>query len=323
MNEIKVSVIMSAYNSDSYIREAIESVLNQSLMEFELLITDDNSLDKTKEIIKEYTDKRVVLIENNEQKGLTANLNNMIKVAKGKYIARLDADDICDIRRLELQCDYLDHHLDYFAVCSYAEAFGSKKGIIKMPKSYKDISASLLFSNPLVHSSVMFRNEGVLYDSDYLKSQDYELWTRLIHDGKKIGIIKNPLVLFRYHESQISCVSKEEQLKFANAVRYRALKWLGVNCNNRVWENYQDYLCNGIVRDNFQLKYLLKLFNKMILVNKRTKEYDNISLKKAIKRQYILMFFSIKNNRKINYGDILYVFLKAFSPLLFKCMIAN
>ena len=112
MNEIKITVLMPAYNAAEYIAEAIESVLLQTFSDFELLIINDGSTDDTANIIRSFSDKRIVLIQQ-ENQGVAAALNNGLLHARAEYIARFDADDICFPERLQIQVQFLDDNMDH------------------------------------------------------------------------------------------------------------------------------------------------------------------------------------------------------------------
>lgn len=278
-NEIVVSVIMSVYNGETYINDAIESVLIQDMPYFELIIVDDASNDKTAEIISSYKDDRIRLIKNEQQRGLTYNLNAMLKMARGKYVARLDADDLCDRRRLRMQMQILDEKKDVEMVCSYANAIGDRKGLIKMQSNFEILKSSLLFGNPIVHSSVMFRNKKYSYDEKFLKSQDYELWDRMIAAGEKIYVIKKPLVNFRFHNRQISVNYGGQQGYFSDLVKVRALERIGIFMNIDQQKKYLALLNNNKV-DSWD-DYLLV---KSILVQiERENAEKNLYAKKELR----------------------------------------
>jgi glycosyltransferase involved in cell wall biosynthesis len=117
----RISVVMTAYNSERYIGPAIESILNQTFHDFEFIIVDDGSSDETDKIVRSYNDKRIVYTKNEKNLGQTKSLNIGIKLSRGKYIARMDADDISHSRRLQTQFDYLEKHNDVSILGSWAE----------------------------------------------------------------------------------------------------------------------------------------------------------------------------------------------------------
>lgn len=186
----KVTVLMPSYNGERYIYEAIKSLENQILQDWELLIINDPSDDNTVSIIQEYQkyDKRIRLIENKTKAGLAKALNQGIKEAKGKYIARIDDDDIAMPDRLERQARLLDERADISLVGSWQRYFGKTEWTHQPPESPEEMKAGLLFNCNVCHSTVMFRKKdfierGLYYSSEYA-SEDYELWTRAIRELK-------------------------------------------------------------------------------------------------------------------------------------------
>lgn len=198
----KISVLMTAYNVEDYISESISSVLNQTFNNFELIIVNDGSEDKTEKIIKDFMkkDKRIVYIKNPKNKGYD-NLFNVInmglKIAKGKYIARLDADDLCHKHRFQIQYDFLEKNKNLFLVGSSAEVI-DKNGIkideiIKKPWPSILLKIRIAFSNPLIHSSIMFKNEGFLYPH----RDEVFFYFSLLRNGKNLKNLKKKLVKYR------------------------------------------------------------------------------------------------------------------------------
>ncbi len=155
-----VSVVMSVYNGDLYLREAIESILNQTYTNFEFIIINDGSIDKSSEIIKEYSDPRIKLIEH-ENQGLARSLNKGIRMSNGEYIARMDSDDISFPTRLDKQVHFLLDNPDYVVVGSKAiiiEKGGAEIFYHESYTAWEDIKTRLI-KNPIFHSSAMFRKE--------------------------------------------------------------------------------------------------------------------------------------------------------------------
>ena len=226
----KISVILSAYNSEKYIGEAIESVLDQTYVHFECIIINDCSTDKTLEIIKTYAklDNRISIINNKKNLGLTKSLNKGISKSSGKYIARIDADDICEHSRFEKQLKYMEANPEV-AVCgslgTYIDENGKNLGVKNLPLSSKDLKNKLLFNNQFIHSALFIR-KSVLdtvgsYDESFKTSQDYELLLRIAEKYPVINLA-DPLVKWRIHRNSISWKSKKQE---RDAIRAR---WLAV-----------------------------------------------------------------------------------------------
>ena len=156
----RISIIMPAYNAEKYIREAIESILNQTYTDFEFIIINDGSTDKTKEIIKSYSDPRIVYMENEENSGIVVTLNKGLKCAQGEYIARMDSDDISLPDRFEKQIAYMDKHKDVGVLGTSIIIFGEgiKEQIYQFDSKYKKAKADLFFNSSLAHPTVMIQS---------------------------------------------------------------------------------------------------------------------------------------------------------------------
>ena len=156
MSEPVISVIMPVYNAETYVEEAIKSILNQTFEDFEFLIINDGSEDNSLSIINNYAskDNRIKIISR-EKKGLVFSLNEGIKLAKGKYIARMDADDISVPERFKKQISYLERNSDVDICGTWIETFGRSMEVLKYPVQHDDIKVALLFAFGLAHPSIM------------------------------------------------------------------------------------------------------------------------------------------------------------------------
>lgn len=167
-----VSIIMPVYNGEMYLRDAVDSILSQTYKNFEFLIINDGSTDGTEEILEKYTDKRIKILNNNENKGLIYSLNRGLKISKGKYIARMDADDIALNNRLYEQVKYLENNKDIAMCDGVIKVFKNNiKFINKKVNKYissGEIKVKLLFRNPVVHPAVMIRRSSIeKYNLEY------------------------------------------------------------------------------------------------------------------------------------------------------------
>jgi glycosyltransferase involved in cell wall biosynthesis len=213
MNDVAVSVILPAYNCEKFIGQAIGSVLQQTFTDFELIIINDGSTDKTEFSIIGFDDPRIVYIKNQHNRGLIFTLNRAIDIAKGKYIARMDADDICKPQRLSKQKELLDRHDDLTMVASTIDLIdenGADAGVWELDRKTVDpeqIKKRLVHENCIAHPTVMIR-AGVLKEFKYTPGQvnieDYDLWLRLLSHGHRISKINEPLLLYRIHGSSIT-----------------------------------------------------------------------------------------------------------------------
>ena len=210
-----ISVILPVYNAEKYLSNCIESILDQSYRKFELIIINDGSTDKSEKIISNYCakDSRIKYIKNNFNAGITSSLIKGVNQSQGNYIARQDADDISKPERLKKQLSWLLEDEKRVLCGTNADFFESKK--IIFPFYYKNLSIkkNLKYINCFVHSSVMFKNNGMNYNPLYKFTQDYDLWRRLVIKGE-VGNLKEKLVKIRISQNSISVKNRTEQKQF-------------------------------------------------------------------------------------------------------------
>lgn len=209
MRDPLISVVMAVHNGADYLREAIESILNQTYDNFEFIIIDDASTDDSPQIIEEYMDDhRIKIITNKVQLGLTKSLNIGISIAKGEFIARQDSDDVSLPERFEMQIDELikDRKIGVLGTGAYIiDQFGNTINVMIPP--IRVTRGDLLSGNKIIHGSAMIRRAflkklGGGYNPMFKYSQDYELWLRTIQ-RYDIRNIQCPLYLYRIHNNSI------------------------------------------------------------------------------------------------------------------------
>ena len=224
---------MPAKNAAKYISQSIISILSQTYSEIELIIFNDNSLDNTREIIYDFkkNDNRVKIIDSFNSVGISFALNTAITQSKGKFIARMDADDIADVSRIEKQKFYLEeNNLD---ICGSQISYFKSNNVkipdaLDFPIENELIKYSMLFMNPFAHPTIFAKREVLVnnpYCSRYDGVEDFELWSRFI-DKKfiKLGNYPYSLLKYRIHDTQFSKILNNE----------RRLKLLEIRKHN--WE---------------------------------------------------------------------------------------
>jgi glycosyltransferase involved in cell wall biosynthesis len=213
MQEPVITVILPAFNAEQFIKKAIESILAQTFSNFELIIINDGSTDNTDQVIRSFTDSRIKYIKNSENKGLIDTLNKGIDEAKGKYIARMDADDISLPTRFEIQVNYLNNHSDVDIVAStiiFINEKGEQTGTWPLDTktiNSNQITEALITENCIAHPSVMGKTAiftKYRYRKGRVNIEDYDLWLRMINNGRTIAKIEEPLLLYRVHEQSIT-----------------------------------------------------------------------------------------------------------------------
>ncbi|CAJ2377590.1 MAG: glycosyltransferase [Gammaproteobacteria bacterium] len=198
-----VSIVMAAYNEEAHIADAIRSALAQTFGDFELIVVNDGSTDSTVEIIRSFRDARILCIDNRENKKLPAALNAGLGIARGKYIARADADDINVPRRLEMQVAFLEKHGEIGVLGgAYLLLPPHKKCARRFPKTHDECMRKLAHTPCVAHPTVMMRASAlgnVRYNGDYILTEDFRLWVDLAKSGVRFANL--PQVLVQYRES--------------------------------------------------------------------------------------------------------------------------
>lgn len=247
MNTPAISVLMGVYNTPaSYLSESIESILNQSFREFEFVIVDDGSDDRnTVECLNQLAregiinaDKRIRLIRNRENVGLTRSLNIGLKQCRGTYVARMDADDVALPDRLERQLRYMEEHPDVVLVGSEIIVFGEGVEECDRSKQYDRMDNpeiyrvhSLIQHSGPPHPTFFLRAEflkenRIAYREDIPKAQDYGLMADILKVGGVIRKIKEPLLKYRMHAGQVTATSEIEQKAYQSRVSYDYIRFL-------------------------------------------------------------------------------------------------
>ncbi len=217
----RVSVIMAVYNGARYLQEAIESILSQTFVDFEFIIIDDGSTDPSLEIIKGYSDQRIVILENAVNRGLPYCLNLGIQNARGKYIARHDADDISHPDRLARQVQFLENNPQVGVVAcktQWIDRHGQHILFWEQPTTNPEIQETLLRYCCVIHGSTMSRLEAMRtvgrYNISMRTGQDYDLWLR-IAEHYEIACVPEVLYQHRRHAEMVSVTRNQEQSQWA------------------------------------------------------------------------------------------------------------
>ena len=229
----KISVLMSVYNHEAWLKKSIESIIYQTFSDFELIIINDGSTDGSLNIIKSYNDCRIKLISNEKKLGLPKSLNRGLKICKSKIIARMDADDISMKNRLEKQFKYLKKNKDVDVLGGqvlYIDKKGKKMDFShEYPISNHIIKWEMLREVPLCHPSVMFRKNVLtsagLYSEDYPYAQDYELWKRIADCGCKFSNLSDKIIYYRIKNKEKITAKIKKQKKAHLRILYDALSY--------------------------------------------------------------------------------------------------
>lgn len=217
-----ITVLMPVHNGATYLAEAMDSILGQTFGDFEFLIADDASTDSSADIIRGYKDPRIRLVQSQDRLKLSGILNLGLDHAQGRYIARMDADDISLPNRLEIQARHLDQHPETGLCGSWIRYFGTGPAtVLERPVNHDDIHAFTLLDNPFAHPTVMMRREmldrhHLRFDGSYFPTEDFELWTRAMQHFQVANL---PRVLLRYRVHPKSLTGSDWSTMDEQAIR--------------------------------------------------------------------------------------------------------
>ncbi|MGB6269590.1 MAG: glycosyltransferase family 2 protein [Olleya sp.] len=269
-NQPLITVLIPTYNCEQYVHQAVQSILDQTYTNFECIIIDDCSTDSTVDIIKAFDDSRINLIIKPENSGYTNSLNYGLTIAKGKYIARMDGDDISLLNRFEKQIEVLEQDND-IVVCGSVFRIIDSETIITAPEKHEDIKLALLKDSCIGHPTAMIRKSvldkhQINYDTNFEPAEDYDLWVKLSKLGK-LHNLQEVLFFYRVHDNQVSVTKKEIQRKSASLSRFNMLSQLNFEYSEVEKQAYIKQF-SFTERLNFEeLKALITLNNKALKAN--------------------------------------------------------
>ncbi len=234
-----LSVVLPVYNGEKYLPNAIDSILNQSFRDFELIIVDDGSTDRTKDIIASYTDQRIIRIINNKNEGIVHSRNAGLRLARGKYYAPFDADDVAHPSKFERQITFLENHPEYSMIGSYAHATDAQGKKLphdySMPASPECIPPILLFRNYFIQSSIVARRAAMPvngYEEGFEIGEDWLMWVALSKKGK-VGNIPAFLVSKREHSHNAGSSNQEKLVDFDKKVYKKIFQDIGIQLDQQ------------------------------------------------------------------------------------------
>lgn len=302
-----VSVIMAAYNAEKHISASIESIINQTFNNFELLVINDGSTDNTQSIVKEYCkkDSRIILLNNDKNLFVIKSRNKGIEKAKGKYIAILDSDDLALPNRLEYQVKYLENNPDIFLIGSSAyiiEENDKVENSFIAPTGYEKLKNNINKNNLIYHSTVMFRNENVFYREKMIYCEDYDLILRLFSERKKIDNLSDILISYRQTSNSLSKTKNRlVQWLFINKARFFYNERLSTGKDS--YESFDPKSFTQIYNINYPIIKDDCLFALKICLYRRDRETMRFLLKKYQKNYpislYFIFYYLVSENKSI------------------------
>lgn len=286
MEPILVSVIMPIYKTNKqYLMEAIDSILNQSYKNFELLLViDEDPMLGTKEFLEKKVDNRIVIIENGKNKGLVYSLNRGLEFAKGKYIFRMDSDDIALEHRLKKQVEYFEHHKEVTVLSTFAKTFGADIKELNSSVSDAQIKGELIWKNPIVHPTIAFRASFIKKNNIQYRvgdSEDYRLWLELAFKYNCVfAVLPEVLLKYRIHSEQITFRDKEKIANMEKDIVNLILQY----CNIELEKNEIDFFSAIKQGEHISIR---SAFDGFRILHKIDKCIDNKISKDVFRKNYI------------------------------------
>ena len=265
MTKPRISVILPAYNAGRYLREAVQSILDQTFTDFEILLINDGSTDDTEQVALSFTDPRVRYLPNPKNIGLANTINRGMSLAQGELIARMDADDISLPTRFQTQVDYLDAHPEVMLCSCGIQQFGAADHRMVGRSDFEQVKVDMLFSSAIGHASsiwrrAFFEEHQLLFDQSELPAEDYGLWARAVFCGRLVNI---PEVLYRYriYPEQVTATDKRSHARCQD-IRRRYIQRICPTIDTADMEAFLR-LCEGVTyHDWWQARRFVKAFVK-------------------------------------------------------------
>lgn len=290
-----VSVIMGVYNTEAWmLREAVGSILNQDYRKLEFILVDDGSDVPVSSVLSEIKDERLLLLRNERNIGLTKSLNIALRHAAGKYIARMDADDISLPDRISTQVAFMEKRRDIAVCATRAEYFSESTSTVykcRIPRTREAQQAGLFFSNlSFIHPSTMLRAEflrehGICYDERYPRAQDYRLWVQITEYGT-LHVINKVLLRHRIHDGQVSLSAGGQQAACADAISLEQLTSLMPEATEQEKKKHMDLRYGR--SDSAETGEWVK---EIIRLNDERGVFPRKAFKSAVQRQWFRLCF--------------------------------
>lgn len=292
---------MSVYNTKKeFLDVAIQSILNQKFKDYEFIIVNDGSTEECLANILRYNDSRIRLLSNEYNIGLTKSLNRGLAIAKGKYIARMDADDYSYPLRLKKQYEYMERHTEIDILGSWVrEGNKVKKSCGNVTSEWR--YARMLFDNVGIYHPTAFiradflKKNELSYDEDILKAQDFELWTRCLKVGK-MYVYPQVLVDYRIHEQQISRSQLGEQNNYNYIIRKRLISKLKIELNELEEKQFKEINIPILSAKEFE-----RFIGKILEANEQCQEFSPNILKHELNTKWVLHMLSAEKKERKSY----------------------
>ena len=280
----RVTVLMPTYNVAPWVEEAVQSVLNQTYRDFELLVVDDGSTDNTLDHVRSIQDDRIRIAAFPDNVGLAENLNRGLDLIGTELVARMDGDDIAEPDWLETGINVLDTHPEV-GICSFGfQFFGAKTSLVRFPEHHEDSKAQMLFGCtvivPVFRKSV-FTDNHLRYSTEAFPAEDYMMWANA-YRVTQVYNVQRTLFHYRTHPTQISTSRREAQIVKSNEVRLKMLHWLNPNFTDEEKRYFLDVFVPCKIESKEDITEL-KHFAQLLISHNTYGNYSNEALRQKFK----------------------------------------
>jgi glycosyltransferase involved in cell wall biosynthesis len=309
---MRVTVLMPVYNAEKYLASAIQSILDQTYKDFELLLINDGSTDKSVEVIESFNDSRIKLVHNEQNINVESTLNRGLDLIDTEYIARMDSDDIAFPNRLQKQVEYMDKHPEVGVCSSWIHLFDAVEYDIQNPTDHDEIQCELLFHNVIAHPGVIMRKSLIdKYNLRYAKyryAEDLDMWMRCSFLFK-LHNVPEVLLNYRISSNSVSQAHSQLQNESINKVLKKNFEALGLNLNDDQINLHKKIGYKVPFTDRIELTKAGKHLYEMIVANQRTSRYP----KEVFKKTIIKYWYTACDKATLSLSEKLKIFLSGIS----------
>lgn len=332
MNRTALTVLMPVYNAEKYVKEAIDSILNQRFTEFDFVIVNDGSTDKSEEIIRSYTDPRIKYYKNEVNSGIVKTLNVGLDLINTEYIIRMDSDDIAVPDRLSIQKEFMDKHPEVGVCSSYYEIFGNENQIIQLPSNNEVIKAYLIFGSQICHPATIIRtsvlkNNNLHYSGAFPHMEDYDLWFRL-KDLTNFANIEQVLLKYRVTGENVTIRNYDTILERKYAFYKNILKSLDIDLSKNDFYFHNAFDTNKNIPLKEKIVKYRNWLDTLIKRNAEKKVFPEEELKRQVELKWKRAFYEVidvntmavftfwKTSKKVKGDEIIYLIKFCLKKLL-------
>jgi glycosyltransferase involved in cell wall biosynthesis len=325
MNRPLVSVVMPVYNAEKYLKPAIDSILNQSYTDLDIVIVNDGSTDNSKNIIKSYQDPRIRYFENAQNSGIVVTRNRGLEEARGDYIAVMDSDDLAAPDRMKIQVEFLENNQEFGMCGSYFKTINGQDKILKtvnFPTNDKDARSYLIVHNCFCHSTVMIRGElakRLKYDLRYDVVEDYELWYRISKISK---IINLPVytTFYRVHGNNVSTTKNKHMFILLDKINSNVLDDLEILYTRDELSLHSNLLIYNFsfFKDKGKLDELEKWMVRFFKEIEKNPNFSEIIVFKILIKKWIVVCTKSKDFKKLFFNKLLFKHPSLYLNILLK-----